>query len=179
MVWFRQHRHSVMEDQEIVKGQIEILCRPTNSTGGSLTTETYKMRPAGHQTHPGIFEPPGRFPLLVVRQAPGQCRRRRCFHIQILTSSSSPVTARTLAACPPHQNAYLTDLFDATRPNHLKRLHENRHWQHWATFAVSIGQHPLLPNAQTQANHLECTMLFLAFAVALRQGRFHNGNLVR
>jgi hypothetical protein len=59
------------------------------------------------------------------------------------------------------------------------RLHDNRHWQHWATFAISIGQHPLLPNTQSQANHLERTLLFLAFVVALRQGRFHDGKRVR
>jgi hypothetical protein len=33
----------------------------------------------------------------------------------------------------------------------------------------------MLPDTQSPANHLERTMLFLAFAVALRQGRFHNG----
>jgi hypothetical protein len=103
---------------------------------------------------------------------------RRSVCTRILTLSPSPFAARTLAACPPHQRAYLTDLFDATRPSHRKRLHENRHWQHWATFAVSIGQHPPLPDTQTQANHLERTMLFLAFAVALQQGRFHNGHHV-
>jgi hypothetical protein len=36
-----------------------------------------------------------------------------------------------------------------------------------------------LPNTQSQANHLERTMLFLAFAVALQQGKFHDGMRVR
>jgi hypothetical protein len=84
-----------------------------------------------------------------------------------------------METCPPHQRDFLANLFHATRPDRLLRPHDNRHWRHWASFAVSIGQHPLLPNTQTPARHLERTLLFLAFAVALRQGRFHDGKCVR
>jgi hypothetical protein len=84
-----------------------------------------------------------------------------------------------MAACPPSERNFLRSLLDAARTEKTTRPFDNRHWRNWAQFAVGIGQHPLLPNCQGPANHLERTMLFVAFAVALRQGRYHAGVQVK
>ena len=80
--------------------------------------------------------------------------------------------------CPPARHDYLRGLLLRARDTRFDHPSDNRYWRLWAEFAVSIGQHPFLPNAQADSDHLERGVLFLAFAVALREGRFHHGRQV-
>jgi hypothetical protein len=84
-----------------------------------------------------------------------------------------------MAACPPSNRDDLRHLLNATKPARSSRPHDNHYWRNWAHFAVSIGQHPLLPNAQSPSDNVERTMLFLAFVVAMRQGRYSNGHAAK
>jgi hypothetical protein len=179
VVWLGQFRYCVLEDQEICPFEITAICRTTDPTGIGSIAAPHAAGTARCGTRERRSEPHGRFSVAIVRRIPLNPRRRRFLHLSILTSPPSSLAARTMAVYPPHQRDFLTHLLNATRPNRLVHLHENQHWRHWAEFAVSIGQHPLLPNTQTPARHLERTLLFLAFAVALRQGRFHDGKCVR
>jgi len=80
-----------------------------------------------------------------------------------------------MASCPPQRREYLRHLFDATKNGQHQQPFANRYWRQWASFAINIGQHPFLPKSQADADYLEQIVLFLAFAVALREGRFHDG----
>jgi hypothetical protein len=168
-----------MENQEIRPFEVVVVCRSTDPTGRGIIAATHATGTARCGTRERRDKPHGRFSFAIIRRTSLDPGRRRLLHLRILTSPPSSLAARTMAVCPPHQRDFLTHLLNATRPNRLVHLHENQHWRQWADFAVSIGQHPLLPNTQTPTRHLERTLLFLAFAVALRQGRFHDGKRVR
>lgn len=46
----------------------------------------------------------------------------------------------------------------------------NRHWKLWNRFASRFGQDPYLSRIQGATHHLERSLLFMAFALALRNG---------
>ena len=53
---------------------------------------------------------------------------------------------------------------------------EGKQGRLWAKFAASIGQDPFLWNLRGASKHLERRNVFLAFAVALREGQLEDGN---
>jgi hypothetical protein len=168
-----------MENQESSVSKIKVLRgAPDPARRGNAAT-IYATRATRCRSHQRDLESPGRLPFALVHRTSTKHKGRCGFPTRFLTPPFPSSTARTLAACPPNQRNFLANLFHATRPDRLLRPHENRHWRHWALFAVSIGQHPLLPNTQTPTRHLERTLLFLASAVAMWQGRFHNDKCVR
>jgi hypothetical protein len=86
--------------------------------------------------------------------------------------------ARLLETCPAPSRNRLRSLFVASQRPRYVHPSGNTYWRRWGRFAYDVGQHPFLPGLQGKTQHLERSNLFMAFAVALRRGQYHNGGNV-
>ena len=66
-------------------------------------------------------------------------------------------------------------LLSAAQDPRYQEPHRRKGWRLWCSFARSLGQDPFLTSLQDPASHLERRHMFLAFAVALRQGELEGG----
>ena len=69
----------------------------------------------------------------------------------------------------------LRGLLSAEASERHARPAELKEWRLWCQFARSINQDPYLARTQGAGGHLERKHVFLAFAVALREGSLHHG----
>jgi hypothetical protein len=88
---------------------------------------------------------------------------------------SSP-PARVLGTCPRSYRDHLSRLIDTVRePAGRGDRLDSSYWRSWARFSRAVGQHPCLIGIQGPDHHLERADVFMAFAVALRQGELDGG----
>ena len=80
-----------------------------------------------------------------------------------------------MANCAPAARDTLRGLLFVAEDQRFTNPVERREWRLWANFAAGVGQHPYLPDLQGAAGYLERKHLFLAFAVALREGLLNSG----
>ena len=83
--------------------------------------------------------------------------------------------ARLLETCPAHFQDRLRSLLHSSQSVRFRSPAENVYWRRWGQFAADVGQHPFLPDLQQPHQHVERGNLFLAFALALREGEYDQG----